>query len=159
MNTIVRTASAFVVGMLLLSGEIASAQDLAKLITKADVEKVTGAKFKDGWQPMKTQISFAQDGGDLQVSVDLEAPDAGKTVRTWETTMKKMSPETKVESIASIGRDAIYYSTRADSGKLSADFAAPRTQMSVAVAGAKTPAQAKQIVVDLAKIVAPRVGK
>jgi hypothetical protein len=31
--------------------------------------------------------------------------------------------------------------------------------MSVAVAGAKTPAQAKQIVTDLAKVVGPRVGK
>ncbi|MEO8740198.1 MAG: hypothetical protein ABI537_10925 [Casimicrobiaceae bacterium] len=73
--------------------------------------------------------------------------------------MKKMSPDTKVETIVGIGRDAIYYSTRADSGKLSADFAAPRTQLSVAVAGAKSPAQAKQIVVDLAKIVAPRIAK
>ena len=70
-----------------------------------------------------------------------------------------MSPETKVETIAGVGRDAIFFSTRADSGSASADFASPRTQMTVAVAGAKSPAQAKQIVVDLAKIVAPRIGK
>jgi hypothetical protein len=159
MNIIARTTIGLVVGLLFLSGDIASAQDLSKLVTKADVEKVTGARFKDGWQPMKTQIAFAQDGGDLQVSVDLETPDAGKTIRTWEATMKKMSPDTKVETIAGIGRDAIFYSTRPDSGKLSADFAVPRTQLSVAVAGAKTPAQAKQIVVDLAKIVAPRIAK
>ena len=146
------------VGLLVLSGNVASAQDLSKLVTRADVEKVTGAKFKDGWQPMKTQIAFAQDGGDLQVSVDLDMPDAGKTVRTWEATMKKMSPDTRVETIAGIGRDAIFYSTRPDSGKLSADFAGPR-QLSVAVAGAKTPTHAKQIVVDLARIVAPRIAK
>ena len=62
-------------------------------------------------------------------------------------------------SAVGIGGDAIYYSTRADLGKLSADFEKPRVQMSVAVAGAKTTAQAKQIVTDLAKVVGPRVGK
>ena len=58
-----------------------------------------------------------------------------------------------------IGGDAIYYSTRADLGKLSADFEKPRVQMSVAVAGAKSTAQARQIVTDLVKVVGPRVGK
>ena len=72
--------------------------------------------------------------------------------------MKKMQPATKVESVTGIGRDAIYYSTRADLGALSADFDKPRVQMRVAVAGAKTPAQARQIVTDLAKIIGPKVG-
>jgi hypothetical protein len=137
----------------------ALAQDLSKLITKAEVEKAAGAKFKDGWKPMDGQLMFQQEGGDLQVSVEVEKREAGATVRTWEATMKKMQPGAKVETVKGIGSDAIYYSTRADLGKLSADFEKPRVQMSVAVAGAKTPAQAKQIVTDLAKVAAPRVGK
>ncbi len=35
----------------LLAAPLASAQDLAKVVTKADVEKATGQKFKDGWTP------------------------------------------------------------------------------------------------------------
>ena len=116
-----------------LSGS-ALAQDLSKLVTKAEVEKVTGAKFKDGWKPMEGQIMFQQDGGDLQISVEVEKRDAGLSAqRVWQDLV--------------------------DLGKLSADFEKPRVQMSVAVAGAKTPAQAKQIVTDLAKVVGPRVGK
>jgi hypothetical protein len=141
-----------------LSGS-ALAQDLSRLVTKAEVEKVTGAKFKDGWKPMEGQIMFQQDGGDLQISVEVEKRDPGASVRSWEATMKKIQPATKVETVKGIGGDAIYYSTRADLGKLSADFEKPRVQMSVAVAGAKTTAQAKQIVTDLAKVVGPRVGK
>jgi hypothetical protein len=159
MNSLTRLATSVFIGLAFVSAGVASGQDLAKLVTKADVEKVTGAKFKDGWKPMKTQIAFAQDGGDLQVSVEVETPDAGKTVRTWAATMKKMRPDTKVETVAGVGRDAIYSSTRADSGSVLADFASPRTQMTVAVSGARTPAQARQIVVDLAKVVGPRVGK
>ena len=64
-----------------LSGS-ALAQDLSKLITKAEVEKVTGAKFKDGWKPMEGQIMFQQEGGDLQISVEVEKRDAGASVRT-----------------------------------------------------------------------------
>jgi len=141
-----------------LSGS-ALAQDLSKLVTKAEVEKVTGAKFKDSWKPMEGQIMFQQEGGDLQISVEVEKRDTGASVRSWEATMKKMQPATKVETVKGIGGDAIYYSTRADLGKLSADFEKPRVQMSVAVAGAKTTAQARQIVTDLAKVVGPRVGK
>lgn len=137
----------------------APAQDLSKLVAKAEVEKAAGAKFKDGWKPMDGQIMFQQEGGDLQISVEVEKRDAGASVRSWEATMKKMQPSTKVETVKGIGVDAIYYATRADQGKISADFEKPRVQMSVAVAGAKTPAQAKQIVTDLAKVVAPRVGK
>ena len=141
----------------LLSG-IAAAQDLSKLVTKADVEKAAGAKFKDGSKPMDSQIMFQQEGGDLQVSVDLEKRDAGTSVRSWEATIKKMRPSTQVETVKGIGHDAIFYSSRPDSGALSADFDKPRVQLRVAVAGAKTPAQAKQIVTDLAKVVGPRVG-
>lgn len=137
----------------------AAAQDVSKLITRAEVEKATGAKFKDGWKPMDGQIMFQQEGGDLQISAEVEKRDAGASVRSWEATMKKMQPNVKVETVKGIGTDAIYYSTRADLGKLSADFAKPQVQMSVAVSGAKTPAQAKQIVTDLAKLAGPRVGK
>jgi len=143
----------------LLAAPLASAQDLAKIVTKADVEKVTGQKFKDGSKPMPTQISFSQDGGDLTVSVDLEPREASKTVRGWEATMKKMQPTAKVETVPGVGKDAIFYSTRADLGAVDADFDNPRVQLRVSVGGAKTPAQAKQIVVDLAKIIGPRVGK
>jgi len=137
----------------------AFAQDLAKVVTKADVEKVTGQKFKDGWQPMPTQMSFSQDGGDLVVSVDVEPREASKTVRGWEATMKKMQPNAKVETVPGVGKDAIFYSTRADLGAVDADFDNPRVQLRVSVGGAKTPAQAKQVVVDLAKTVSSRVGK
>jgi hypothetical protein len=44
-------------------------------------------------------------------------------------------------------------------GALSADFEKPRVQLRVAVSGAKTPAQAMQIVTELARAVAPRVGE
>jgi len=143
----------------LLVAPLAAAQDLAKIVTKADVEKATGQKFKDGEKPMPTQISFAQDGGDMTVSVDLEPREASKTVRGWEATMKKMRPGAAVDTVPGVGKDAIYYSTRADLGAVDADFDAPRVQLRVAVAGAKSPAQAKQVVVDLAKTVGPRVGK
>ena len=93
------------------------------------------------------------------MSVDLEPREASKTVRGWEATMKRMQPTAKVETVPGIGKDAIFYSTRADLGAVDADFDNPRVQLRVAVAGAKTPAQAKQIVVDLARIVGPKVGK
>lgn len=137
----------------------AVAQDVTKLLTKAEVEKATGAKFKDGTKPMDGQIMFQQDGGDLQISAEVEKREGGASVRSWEATMKKMQPNIKVETVKGIGTDAIYYSTRMDLGKLSADFAKPQVQMSVAVSGAKTPAQARQIVTDLAKLAGPRVGK
>ena len=137
----------------------ALAQELAKLVTRADVEKATGAKFKDGWKPEPTQISFAQEGGDLQVSVSVEPREAQSTVRTWEATMKKMQPGTKVDTVPGVGKDAIFVSTRPDSGALYADFDKPRVQLNVGVVGAKTPAQAKQIAVDLAKVIGPRIGK
>lgn len=143
----------------LLASPWAFAQDLAKVVAKADVEKVTGAKFKDGWNPMPTQVSFSQDGGDLTVSVDLEPREASRTVRGWEATMKKMQPGAKVETVSGVGKDAIFYSTRADLGAVDVDFDSPRVQLRVSVGGAKTPAQAKQIVVDLARIVGPKVGK
>lgn len=144
---------------LALTGGNAVAQDLSKLVTKADVEKAAGAKFKDGWKPMPTQMSFAQEGGDLQISVEVEPRETTSTVRGWEATIKRMQPGTKVDTVADIGKDAIYYSTRADSGSLSADFDKPLVQIRVAIAGAKSPAQAKEIVVSLARIVGPRVGK
>jgi len=73
--------------------------------------------------------------------------------------MKKMQPAIKVETVPGLGSDAIFYSTRADLGKISADFEKPRVQMSVSVSGAKSPAQARQIVTDLAKLAAARIGK
>ncbi len=133
------------------------AQDPAKLVTKADVEKVTGAKFADATKPTPEQATFQQTGGNLQISVDVEKPDAGKTVRTWEAMMKKMRPTFKVDSVPGVGKDAIFYSMRSDSGAVSADFDKPHIQLRVSVAGAKDEAQAKQIVVDLAKAIAPRV--
>lgn len=142
-----------------LASPVAFAQDLAKVVTKADVEKVTGQKFKDGWKPMDTQISFSQDGGDLTVSVDIDPREAGKTVRGWEATLKKMQPNVKVETVPGVGKDAIYYSTRPDLGAVDADFDTPRVTVRVSVGGAATPARVKQIAVDLAKIVGPRVGK
>jgi hypothetical protein len=145
-------------GLIVLNGA-ATAQDLAKIVTKADVEKVAGVKFKDAWRPMPTQIMFDQDGGDLQLSVDVEKRDAGGSVRAWEATIRKMQPSAKVDTVPGVGKDAIYFSARADNGALSADFDNPRVQLRVAIAGAKSAAQAKQIVVDLAKIVGPRVGK
>jgi hypothetical protein len=148
-----------VLALFLLLASGACAQDVAKIVTKVDVEKATGRKFKDGWKPMPTQISFSQDGGDLTVSVDVEPREASRTVRGWEATMKQMRPGAKVETVPGVGRDAIFYSTRADLGALDADFDSPRVQLRVAVGGAATPAQARQIVVDLAKTVGPRVGK
>jgi len=138
---------------------LASAQDLAKIVTKADVEKASGQKFKDGWTPSTGSLMFQQPAGDLQVGVDVEKPDAGSTVRSWEATMKKVQPGSKVETIKGIGTDAIVYSTRSDSAAVLADFANPRVQMRVSVVGAKDVAQARQIVVDLAKTIGPRVGK
>jgi hypothetical protein len=149
---------ALVTCLLFASTGRALAQDLAKLVSKADVEKAAGAKFKDGWKPMPTQISFAEEGGDVQVSVSVEPREAQSTVRTWEATMKKMQPGTKVDTVKAVGRDAIFYSTRSDSGAVSADFDKPRVQLRVSVAGAKSPAQAQQIVTDLAKVIGPRVG-
>lgn len=143
----------------LLAAPLALAQDLARIVTRADVEKVTGVKFKDGWKPMPTQVSFSQDGGDLTVSVDLEPREASRTVRGWEATMKQMQPAAKVETVPGVGKDAIFYSTRPDLGALDADFDPPRVQLRVAVGGVKSPEQAKKIVVELARIVAPRVGK
>lgn len=145
-------------GFFLLAGA-APAQDLAKIVTRADVEKATGAKFQAGTQPMPSQMMFVQEGGDLQLSVEVEPRDAASTVRSWEATIKKMQPNQKVDTIPGVGKDAIYFSARPDSGALSADYDKPRVQLRVAVAGAKTPVQAKQVVVDLAKIVGPRVGK
>lgn len=145
--------------MMTAVGVGATAQDLAKVVTRADVQKVTGAAFGDGTTPMDGQRMFQQEGGDLQVSVDLEPREAGATVRTWEATMKKMRPTQVVETVPGVGKDAIFYSTRADLGAVSADFESPRVQLRVSVSGAKTPAQAKQIVVDLARAIAPRVGK
>ena len=149
----------FVLCLAFAVASVAGAQDLAKIVTKADVEKVTGQKFKDGTKPMASQVSFSQDGGDLTVSVDLEPREASRTVRGWEATMKKMQPGAKVETVPGVGRDAIFYSTRPDLGALDGDFDNPRVQLRVAVSGAKTPAQARQIVVDLAKTIGPRVGK
>jgi hypothetical protein len=104
-------------------------------------------------------MSFEQEGGDLQISVDVEPREASSTVRGWEATIKKMEPSNSVDTIPGVGKDAIYYSMRPDTGAVSADFDSPRVQLRVSVAGAKTASQAKQIVVDLAKIVGPRVGK
>ncbi|MEO8752854.1 MAG: hypothetical protein ABI624_09255 [Casimicrobiaceae bacterium] len=154
-----RLLVALVFAMSTLAAGGAAAQDVAKLVTKAEVEKITGVKLKDGWKPMPTQVMFQQEGGDLQVSIDVEARDAASTVRSWEATIKRMQPSTKVDTVPGVGKDAIYYSTRPDSGALSADFDQPRVQLRVAVAGAKTPAQAKQIAVDLAKIAGPKVGR
>jgi len=153
------TALALAIGLLFAFAGRAHAQDLAKLVTKEDVEKAASAKFKDGWKPMPTQISFAQEGGDLQVSVSVEPREAESTVRTWEATMKKMQPGTKVETVPGVGKDAIFVSTRPDSGALYADFDKPRIQLNVGVAGAKTPEQAKLIAVGLGKVISTRIGK
>lgn len=136
----------------------AFAQDPAKLALKADVEKVTGTKFNAGTSPMSGQVMFQQVDGGLQVSVEIEQRDADASVRSWEAMMKKMRPTLVVDTVKGVGRDAIFHSTRADLGALSADFDKPRVQLRIAVSGAKSPAQAKQIVVDLAKVVGPRVG-
>ena len=73
--------------------------------------------------------------------------------------MKKMQPGTKVETVPGVGKDAIFVSTRPDSGALYADFDKPRVQLNVGVAGAKTSAQAKQIAVGLGKVISTRIGK
>ena len=135
----------------------ASAQNPAALLTRADVEKVTGAKFGEAQTPMPEQATFAQDGGDLQISIDVEAREGDASVRTWAATMKKMQPSTKVETVPGLGADAIYWATRPDLGKVSADFEKPRIQMSVSISGAATPEAARRIVVELAKIAASRV--
>ena len=101
----------------MVAGGSATAQDLAKIVTKADVEKVTGAKFKDGWKPMPTQMSFGQEGGDLQISVDVEPREVSSTVRGWEATIKKMQPSNSVETVPGVGKDAIYYSMRPDTAQ------------------------------------------
>ena len=147
------------ISILLASASTALGQDPAKLVTKADVEKATGAKFKDGSKPMPTQISFAEEGGNLQVSVTVEPREADSTVRTWEASMKKMRPSTKVDTVPGVGKDAIFVSNRPDLGALYADFDKPRVQLNVGVAGAKTPEQAKKIAIDLAKVIGPRIGK
>ena len=144
--------------MVLLLPLGAGAQDLGKLVTKADVEKVAGGKFDTPTKPNGGEIRFQQTGGRLQVGVELEKREADASVRTWEATMKKMRPSHVVETIKGVGRDAIFHSTRADLGALSADFDKPRVQLRIAVSGAKSPEQARQIVTDLAKVVAPRVG-
>jgi hypothetical protein len=41
----------------LAAASLAAAQDLARIVTRADVEKVTGQKFKEGVKPMPSQIS------------------------------------------------------------------------------------------------------
>lgn len=135
------------------------AQDPAKLVTKAEVEKAAGVAFKAGWAPMPGQVQFEQDGGDMQVSLDVEARDAGATVRTFAATMKKMESSFKADTVPGLGSDAIVYSTRPDLAKVSVDLEKPHVQLSVAVMGAKTPAQARQIAIDLAKVAAARAGK
>ncbi len=137
----------------------ALADDLEKLVTKADVEKAAGAKFKDGWKPMPTQIAFAEEGGNVQVSVSVEPREAQSTVRTWEATMKKMQPGTKVDTVPGVGKDAIFVSTRPDAGALYADFDKPRVQLNVGVSGAKSPEQAKQIAISLGRVISSRIGK
>jgi hypothetical protein len=141
-----------------LLAAVAAAQDPTRLVTRADVEKASGANFKNGWVPAAGSILFQQEVGDLQVGVDIEKREAGTSVRSWEATMKNMQPSTKVETVKGVGVDAIFYSTRSDSGAVSADFDKPRVQMRVSVVGAKSAAQARQIVIDLAKVVGPRVG-
>jgi len=143
----------------LLAAPLAVAQDVTKVVTRADVEKATGQKFKDGWKPSTDSVLFQQEPGDLQVGVDIEKRDAGTTVRGWEATMKKLQPTAKVETLKGVGVDAIVYSTRPDNAAVSADFDKPRVQMRVSVLGAKSVDEAKKIVVELAKTVGPRVGK
>ena len=135
------------------------AQNPATLITKAEVEKVAGASFKHGWAPMPEQVQFEQASGDMQVSLEVEPREAGATVRTWAATMQKMRPSFTVETVPGLGSDAIVYSTRPDLAKVSFDVEKPRVQISVSVSGAKTPVQARQIVIDLAKLAAARAGK
>ena len=156
-NFLFTTLIATLISALGFSG-IAFAQDPAKIVTKADVEKVTGAKFDAGTSPMSGQVMFQQTGGGMQISVDIEKREADASVRTWEAMMKKMRPSQAIETVKGVGRDAIYHSTRADLGALSADFDKPRVQLRVSVSGAKDAAQAKQIVIDLAKVAGPRVG-
>ncbi len=141
-----------------LSGQVL-AQNPATLITKAEVEKATGASFKDGWAPMPEQVQFEQASGDMQVSLEVEPREAGATVRTWAATMQKMRPSFTVETVNGLGSDAIVYSTRPDLAKVSFDVEKPSVQISVSVSGAKTPVQARQIVIDLAKLAAARAGK
>ncbi|RYF39875.1 MAG: hypothetical protein EOO25_13915 [Comamonadaceae bacterium] len=148
----------FATCMALLLPLAVAAQDLTRLVTKADVEKAAAAKFDNPGKPMDGQIMFQQTGGGMQISVDVEKREGNASVRTWESSIKKMRPATKVDTIKGVGRDAIFHSTRADMGALSADFEKPRVQLRVAVSGAKSPEHAQQIVTDLAKAVGPRVG-
>ena len=134
MNAIACLLGVSVGAFLLASAVFAQAPD--KIVTKADVEKVKAAKFRDGWNPMPTQVMFQQEGGDLQVSVEVEPRDAGTTVRGWEATMKKFQPNSKVDTVPGLGKDAIYYTTRADLGAVSADYDTPRVQLRVSVSGA-----------------------
>ena len=155
----IRKTLAAVALIALCASAVAFAQNPATLVTKAEVEKATGATFKDGWAPMKEQVQFDQAGGDLQVSLEVEPREAGATVRTWAATMKKMEPSFRVETVPGLGSDAIVYSTRPDLAKVSVDIEKPRVQLSVSVSGAKTPAKARQIVIDLATLAAARAGK
>ncbi len=75
------------------------------------------------------------------------------------TAMKKLEPSFTVETVPGLGSDAIVYSTRPDMAKVSMDFEKPRVQISVSVSGAATPVKARQIVIDPAKLAAPRAGK
>lgn len=154
-----RTAMMMTVVLATVGASLALAQDPATLITKAEVEKAAGAPFKDGWSPMKGQVQFEQAGGDLQVSVDIDAREAGATVRTWAATMKKMEPSFTVVTVPGLGSDAVFYSTRPDLGKVTVDLEKPRRQLNVAVSGAKSVAQAKQIVVALATLAAGRASR
>jgi hypothetical protein len=95
----------------LLGAPFAAAQDVTKLVTRADVEKASGQKFKDGWKPSTDSILFQQEPGDLQVGVDIEKRDPGASVRGWEATMKKLQATAKVETLKGVGVDAIVYST------------------------------------------------
>jgi hypothetical protein len=137
--------------------EAQAVPDVSKLVTKADVEKVTGETFKDGWAPMEGELMFQQPEGDLQVSVSVEARAADKSVRSWEATIKKMEPGAKVEAISGVGSYAFYFSPREDNGALSADVETPRLELRVAIAGAPTPERARQVVVDLARLIATRL--
>jgi hypothetical protein len=148
-----------VLTLALLLAPLTSAQDLAAIVTRADVEKVTGLKFKEATYPMKTQAMFVQEGGDMQLSVSVEPREASQTVRGWEATTKRMRPGQRVDTVPGIGRDAIFMSTRPDSGALWADFDRPRVGLNIGVALARDSAQAKRIVVALARTVGPRIGK
>ena len=123
--TIARMAFGFVAGLALLAGGNAVAQDLAKVVTKADVEKATGAKFKDGWKPMANADVVRAGGRRPAGQRRRGAARSERTVRGWEATIKKMAPGTKVDTVRAWARTRSIYSTRADTGALSADFDKP----------------------------------